>query len=132
MSAEDDPNKLLALTFAWMDGRILDLTPIPGTDRVLFRVRAEDGHEEKQYVARAHFSEDKFRWTRFLFDFDQKPPWSEFEAKALALFPDLDNLSDRYWNKIRKQAGYAAPKGRPLVSLPNKGRARMWSFHPPE
>ena len=110
--ADRDPNKLLALTFAWMDGRILTLTPIPGTDRVLFVVRGEDG-EEKQYVTRAHFSEDKVRWTRHLFDFDRKPSWPELWARAIDLFPDLDGLSVGHRNKIRKQAGYTPRRGRP-------------------
>jgi hypothetical protein len=110
--ADRDPNKLLALVFAWMDGRIEALTVIPGTDRVLFHVRGEDG-EEKQYVARAHFSEDKVRWTQHLFDFDRKPSWPELWARAIDLFPDLDNLSVGHLNKLRKQAGYGRRRGRP-------------------
>jgi hypothetical protein len=111
VSAQDDPNKFLALIFAWMDGRILAITVAPLPDAgpagagkqpyaVLFHIGTEDGGE-KLYAMTAHSNGDKVRCTRLTFDYEPEPDWPQVKLKAIELFPGPE-LSRKTWDRARQ------------------------------
>jgi len=116
-----------------MDGRIEALTVLSVHDAVLFHVFTEDGRE-KLYTAKACIPADKVRWARLLFDFDPAPSWPEVKVKATQLFPELERLSRKSWDRARKEGWCSAlfsPRGRPS-GRPSKRSSKKRQIYRPK